>query len=163
MIRFLLSAGFFYVPGSGDAGKGINWQAYSKPLNIWTWLAFFAFSVAFAIIFAVSNNLTSPTATSMSQSVMDMVRPMVCQSCPQEPDKLPGRALFFPACLFGFIIWHAYSGKLTSLLAAEKETLPFTSLEEMLYKTSHTLVVPGGTYYPNLLKVCFSLNHDPSN
>ncbi len=84
---------------------------------------------------------------------MDMASPMVCQGCPQEPDKLPGRMVFLPAFFFGWIMWNAYSGKLTSFLAAQKEHLPFTSLEGMLYHTKYTMVFPEGTNYLDAFKV----------
>ena len=65
--------------------------------------------------------------------------------------ELYGRMVFLTAFLFGFIIWNAYSGKLTALLAAHRETLPFTNLEEMLHRTHYSLAVPSETLYMDLL------------
>ena len=56
--------------------------------------------------------------------------------------------------LLGVVLASVYSSQLTSSLAVSEETLPFTSLSQLLQQDTYTWGVAGRTAEESILKVC---------
>ena len=68
----------------------------------------------------------------------------------QWPTKFGSQIAAFSLLIFGFLIWNMWEAMLVSYLSVRKITLPFESIEELLYTTTfNVLILFGGFYEDN--------------
>ncbi|KAK7489273.1 hypothetical protein BaRGS_00019525 [Batillaria attramentaria] len=69
-----------------------------------------------------------------------------------EIDVLPGRLLMWAWLIFGVVLASVYSSKLTSSLTVNDQSLPFTSLSQLVNQDTYTWGVESGVYLESVLK-----------
>ena len=132
---FTLEQIYFEVIFWKSLNKGSGWTFFFESFNIPTWLTIIGISLT-VFILLLMGNLAQPKSSLSLQLQYGLVIVKALFGESHDIDKrhkirLGSSMILFTISLSGSVIFMAYTGILTSIIAAQKPTPPFKSLNEL--------------------------------
>ena len=115
-------------------GREASWTTYISPFHNSLWISLFIF-LPFVVLLLSSTYYFGPEQEpfTFQNTCLIIWGSQFAQGSWLDPKCISSKIIFFTSFIFGVVLYTSYSAKLISFLTVIKLTLPFTSMEEILY------------------------------